>query len=85
MEHPYEYRVVMQFITPDPTSGTPNFEEEHSRASLFNALGEFAGQLPNAMATMPDGEGWEINSHSLMFANTSIVVSILLQRPKPQK
>jgi hypothetical protein len=85
MEHPYEYRIAVQFLTPDPTSGTPNFQEEHSRASLFRSLTEFADQLPQALATMPEGEGWEVNSHSLMFANSSIVVSMLLQRPKPQK
>ena len=85
MEHPYEYRMAVQFLTPDPTSGTPDFQDENSRASLFHSLSEFADHLPQALATMPEGEGWEVNSHSLMFANNSIVVSMLLQRPKPLK
>ena len=82
MEHPYEYRMSVKYLTPIALGGSPNFDEEPAQIALAKALGEFAGQLQQAVSKFPEADGWEVNSHGLMLAGNTIILTILLQRPK---
>jgi len=82
MAHPYEYRFIVEYLTPVPISGKPNFGEQRDQMILNQKFAEFTGRLPEMIDEVPGGDGWEVNSHSFMWANDTIVVSILLQRPR---
>lgn len=77
--HPYEYGVMVEYLTPARLGGSPDFEKEATQASLVDALRKLTNGIPNAIDTAL-GEGWEINSHSLTFQNEVVIVSIFLQR-----
>ncbi len=85
-EHPYEYAILVEYLTPVALGGSPDFAEEPARQALRMALGKFADQLPRAISSLPApiGGGWEVNSHSITFVGQTAVVSILLQRHKNQ-
>jgi len=82
MQHPYEYRSLLKYAS-FQMEGLPNPEQEV--LDLNKELGKLASELPKALSTMPDAEGWEVNSHSLALVGNTLLVSILLQRPRIHK
>ena len=80
MPHPYEYAIMMKYLTPIIISGTPDFAKQESQLALTNELSKFIGEMPKALDALPDGEGWFPNSHNVTFAGNTVVLSILLQR-----
>ncbi len=78
IEHPWEYTQIVQVAT-------PNIEIDHKtkegKQSLINASGQVFRKLPQIIDKLPSG-GWQVNSHSIFLVEDSVMVSLLLQRPK---
>jgi len=48
---------------------------------LEKALDTFvAGELPQTIETFHGENGWEVNSHNIMLAGNTIIISVLIQR-----
>lgn len=77
--HPYQYRVLVEYLTPTLGSMKPDYRKESDGQSLTAKLGEVVEHLPTAI---PDG--WEVNSHSLTVAGDAVILSILIRRPVAQ-
>jgi len=74
--HPYQYRILVEYLTPTTGSMKPNYGEESDEQSLTAKREEAVEHLPDAIA-----EGWEVNSHSLTVARDTVILSALLRRP----
>lgn len=79
LEHPWEYTHLVQFATPKTK---PDYSTKEGQQSLIKASGHIFAKLPQIIDKMPRGGGWQVNSHSIILVNSSVMVSVLLQRPK---
>lgn len=75
-KHPYEYKMLVEYLNPVPSSAIPDYSVEGNEKSLTLALEDAIKHLPDAIE-----EGWEVNSHGLTLADKTIIISILLRRP----
>jgi len=75
--HPYEYKVLVEYITPEDRGRHPHFTHMEDQEA-------FAGILNNVFANLPKSipEGWEVNSHSISVSGDSLIVTVLLRRPR---
>ena len=80
-EHPYDYRIVTTYLTPKPGE-LPDYSDPKTHKTLTQYLGKSVSQLPKLISSMPKGDGWTVNSHSLTFIGGTIVTSFLLQHLK---
>lgn len=76
--HPYEYKMLVEYINPARESRIPHYSHETDQSELTSMLEKVVTHLPEAI-----GEGWEVSSHSLTLAKNTIVVTVLLRRPFP--
>jgi hypothetical protein len=74
--HPYEYRILVEYINPARDSRVPHYSHEPDQDELTSMLARVVTYLPEAI-----GEGWEVNSHSLTLAKNTLIVTVLLRRP----
>ena len=74
--HPYEYRMLVEYINPARDSRVPHYSHELDQDELTSMLAKVVTYLPEAI-----GEGWEVNSHSLTLAKNTLIVTVLLRRP----
>jgi hypothetical protein len=74
--HPYEYKIMVEYINPSRDSRIPHYSHETDQDELTSILDRVVTHLPEAI-----GEGWEVNSHSLTLAKNTLIVTILLRRP----
>lgn len=80
--HPYEYQVLVEYITPVSSEEPLNYSEEVVRQALALKIQHLTGSLSVSIAALPDGGGWEINSHNIAIAGNTVIFTILLQRPR---
>jgi len=78
-EHPWEYMHMVQFATPKIKI---DYGTKEGQQGLIKASGQIFRKLPQIIDKMPTGGGWQVNSHNILLVDGSIMVSILLQRPK---
>jgi hypothetical protein len=74
--HPYEYKMLVEYINPARDSRVPHYSHEPDQGELTSMLTSVVTHLPEAI-----GEGWEVNSHSLTLAKNTLIVTVLLRRP----
>ncbi len=74
--HPYEYRIMVEYINPSRDSRIPHYSHETDQDELTSILDRVVTHLPETI-----GEGWEVNSHSLTLAKNTLIVTVLLRRP----
>ena len=74
--HPYQYSILVEYLTHTVGAIKPDYGEESDEQSLTAKLEEAVEHLPDAIA-----EGWEVNSHSLTVARDTVILSVLLRRP----
>ena len=79
MRHPYEYKVLVEYLTPETAGKYPHFTHIEDQEGLTRTLEEVFQHLPESI---PDG--WEVNSHSLSVSGSTIIVTVLLVRKKDQ-
>jgi len=75
--HPYEYKVLTEYITPDEKGRYPHFNHIEDQEGLTKTLEDVFNQLPDSVP-----EGWEVNSHNIAISRNTLIVTILLRRPK---
>jgi hypothetical protein len=79
LEHPWEYMHLVQFAAPKTKL---DYTTKEGRQTLIKASGQVFSKLPEIINKIPSGGGWQVNSHSMLLVEGSIMVSVLLQRPK---
>ncbi len=75
--HPYEYRVLVEYINPTEKGISAHFTREQDQQAFSEILDEVFSRLPESVP-----EGWEVTSHSVTTSRDTIVVTVLLRRPK---
>jgi hypothetical protein len=76
--HRYEYKILVEYINPARESRIPHYSHEPDQSELTSMLETVVTHLPEAI-----GEGWEVSSHSLALAKNTLIVTVLLRRPRP--
>jgi len=79
IEHPWEYTHMVQFATPKIKI---EYSSKEGQQGLIKACGTIFRKLPQIIDKLPMGGGWQVNSHNILLVNGSVMISILLQRPK---
>ena len=79
LEHPWEYTHLVQFATPKTKL---DYSTKEGQQNLIKASGQVFTKLPQIIDKLPMGGGWNVNSHNILLVDGSVMVSILLQRPK---
>ncbi len=77
MAHPYEYKVLVEYITPEETGKYPHFTHVEDQEGFTKTLQDVFEHLP---ASIP--EGWEVNSHSLSISRSTVIVTVLLKKAR---
>ncbi len=74
--HPYEYKVLVEYITLEETGRFPHFTHVEDQEGFTKTLNEVFGHLPESVP-----EGWEVNSHNITISRSSTIITVLLRRP----
>ena len=74
-QHPYEYKILVEYLNPLLSFTTPHFAKETDEQSLLTVLQDVVAHLPESIE-----EGWEVNSHGLTVAENTVILTVLLQR-----
>jgi len=75
--HPYEYKVLAEYINPEEAGRFPHFTHIEDQNGLTRTLQEVFSHLPKAIE-----EGWEVNSHNIAVYRNTVIITVLLRRPK---
>jgi len=74
--HPYEYKVMVEYISPEETGRYPHFSHIEDQKGLTKTLDEVFAHLAESIP-----EGWEVNSHNITVSRSTLIVTVLLRRP----
>lgn len=75
-KHPYEYKVLAEYISPEEKGKYPHFTHMEDQSGLTKTLDEVFRHLPGSVP-----EGWEVVSHDVVFSRSTLVLTILLRKP----
>ena len=75
--HPYEYKVLTEYITPDEKGRYPHFNHIEDQDGFTKTLEDIFNHLPDSIL-----EEWEVNSHNITVSRNTLIVTILLRRTK---
>lgn len=75
--HPYEYKVLVEYINPEETGRNPHFTHIEDQEGLTRTIDEVFVHLPESIP-----EGWEVNSHNITVSRNTLIITVLLRRPK---
>jgi hypothetical protein len=75
--HPYEYKVLVEYINPEESGRYPHFTRIEDQAGLTRTLEEIFAHLPESVP-----EGWEVNSHNIAISRNTLIITVLLRRLK---
>jgi hypothetical protein len=75
--HPYEYKMLVEYINPEETGRYPHFTRIEDQDGLTRTLEEVFAHLPESIP-----EGWEVNSHNVAISRNTLVITVLLRRTK---
>ena len=78
--HPYEYKVLVEYISPENRGRAAHFTHLDDQGSFTNILQDVFNHLPQSIP-----EGWEVSSHSVSVSRNTLIVTILLRRPIVQQ
>jgi len=74
--HPYEYKVLVEYLNPEETGRFPHFARMEDQEGLTRSLEEIFAHLPESIE-----EGWEVNSHNIAISRNTLIITVLLRRP----
>jgi hypothetical protein len=74
--HLYEYKVLMEYITPEEKGKYPHFTRIEDQAGLNKTLDDIMLHLPESIP-----EGWEVVSHDIVISRSTLILTILLRKP----
>jgi len=75
--HPYEYKVLVEYVNPEESGRLPHFTHIEDQDVLTGTLEEIFTHLPESIP-----EGWEVNSHNITVSRNTLIITVLLRRPK---
>jgi hypothetical protein len=75
--HPYEYKVLVEYVNPEEAGRYPHFTRIEDQSGLTRTLEEIFAHLPESVP-----EGWEVTSHNIAISRNTLVITVLLRRPK---
>jgi hypothetical protein len=75
--HPYEYRILVEYLTPEQPGDDPHFSHAEDQTGLTASLDEVMEHLPSSVP-----EGWEVVSHDLTVARSTVILTVLLRRKR---
>jgi hypothetical protein len=75
--HPYEYKVLVEYISPQEAGRYPHFTRMEDQEGLRRTLEDVFSHLAESI---PDG--WEVVSHNIAASRNTMIVTILLRKPK---
>ncbi len=75
--HPYEYKVLVEYINPEESGHYPHFTRIEDQVGLTRTLEEIFAHLPQSVP-----EGWEVNSHNIAISRNTLIITVLLRRLK---
>lgn len=78
MQHPYEYAIIVNNLTP---AKPVDFSKEADMVSFIQQVGRFTSDLPKAVEDL-EGGGWEVLSHDLAVHGRTVLLSILIRRSR---
>jgi hypothetical protein len=67
----------VEYINPEEAGRYPHFTRIEDQAGLTRTLEEIFAHLPESVP-----EGWEVNSHNITVCRNTLVITVLLRRPK---
>ena len=74
--HPYEYKILVEYISPKEKGKYPHFSHIEDQEGLIKTLEEVFIQSPESIS-----EGWEVNSHNITASRNTLILTLLLGRP----
>ena len=74
--HPYDYKVLMEYISPEEKGKYPHFTRIEDQAGLTKTLDDIMQHLPESVP-----EGWEVVSHDVTISRSTLILTILLRKP----
>ena len=75
--HPYEYKVLVEYLTPEEPGQYPHFSHMEDQEGLTKTLDEVFTHLPESIP-----EGWEVNSHNIVVSRNTVILTVLLRRKR---
>jgi hypothetical protein len=75
--HPYEYKVLVEYINPEEAGRNPHFTHIADQEGLTRMIDKVFTHLPESIP-----EGWEVNSHNITVSRNTLIITVLLRRPK---
>ena len=75
--HPYEYKVLVEYVSPEENGRFPHFTRIEDQEGLTQTLEDIFVHLPKSIP-----EGWEVNSHNVTVSRNTLIITVLLRRPK---
>ncbi len=75
--HPYEYKVLVEYINPEEAGRFPHFTRIEDQDGLTKTLEDIFSHLPDSIEA-----GWEVNSHNIAISRNTLIITVLLRRPK---
>jgi len=73
--HPYEYKVLVEYINPEARGRSPHFSHPEDQESLTKIIEDVFVNLPESIS-----EGWEVNSHNITSSRDTLIITVLLRR-----
>ena len=74
--HPFEYKVLVEYVSPEQKGKEPHFSHIEDQEALQQTLDEVFAHMPESV---PDG--WDVVSHNLAVSRSTLIVTVLLRRP----
>jgi hypothetical protein len=74
--HPYEYRALVEYISPEEPGRFPHFTRIEDQEGLTRTVNDVLGHLPESIPS-----GWEVVSHDIAISRNTLILTVLLRRP----
>jgi hypothetical protein len=74
--HPYEYKALVEYISPEEKGKYPHFSHIEDQAGLTRTLDEVFKHLPDSIP-----EGWEVVSHDIAVSRSTLILTVLIRKP----
>jgi hypothetical protein len=74
--HPYDYKVLLEYISPEEKGKYPHFTRIEDQAGLTKTLDDIMLHLPESIP-----EGCEVVSHDIVISRSTLILTILLRKP----
>ena len=75
MAYSFDHRVIVKYVNMRSSPQSAVFQQ-----SFTQELDKLIRDIPSAVEDLSNSEDWFINSHSLAFAGSTAIISVLLQR-----